>query len=338
MIRALLRPYIWYIKDFFEERRERIEGKNKNICYINWWSVSNNELQWFTKFIEYNINENINKNINFYSVMGPVKFLKEKTEAIKIFYTGENVSQHRRYKSLKENKYRVQKFIRRRYLDYSNYGVDDVDLSLGFEDVKNDKYIRFPLWIIYFFEPRCNYVDIKNKIDFINNLRNKEVLNEAVVINGHDYFGTRSKICDDVKNILNIKYAGKWRNNTTDLWNKYNNNKLEYIKQFKFNICPENMDANQYVTEKIFEALYAGTIPIYHGAFNNPEPGIINRDRIILWDFEGDNEENIKLIKRLKNDETFYNKYINQEKLLPYTAEFVYSQMEKLKEKIRDLL
>lgn len=98
------------------------------------------------------------------------------------------------------------------------------------------------------------------------------------------------------------------------------------------------MDANQYVTEKIFEALYAGTIPIYHGAFNNPEPGIINRDRIILWDFEGDNEENIKLIKRLKNDETFYNKYINQEKLLPYTAEFVYSQMEKLKEKIRDLL
>ena len=295
MIRALLRPYIWYIKDFFEERSERIEGKNKNICYINWWSVSNNELQWFTKFIEYNINENINKNINFYSVMGPVKFLKEKTEAIKIFYTGENVSQHRRYKSLKENKYRVQKFIRRRYLDYSNYGVDDVDLSLGFEDVKNDKYIRFPLWIIYFFEPRCNYVDIKNKIDFINNLRNKEVLNEAVVINGHDYFGTRSKICDDVKNILNIKYAGKWRNNTTDLWNKYNNNKLEYIKQFKFNICPENMDANQYVTEKIFEALYAGTIPIYHGAFNNPEPGIINRDRIILWDFEGDNEENIKL-------------------------------------------
>ena len=34
MIRALLRPYIWYIKDFFEERSERIEGKNKNICYI----------------------------------------------------------------------------------------------------------------------------------------------------------------------------------------------------------------------------------------------------------------------------------------------------------------
>lgn len=332
-----LQIYIWKIKDFFY-KGEKID--RENFSYINWWELRNERDLWLENFIKYHFKNKIKKHINFYSVFGPYKFLrkKENFNTIKIFFSGENVLNYRKYKSLNENEKEARKFIRRRFIDYSKYAIDDMDISLGFSDFDNEKYIRFPLWIMYMFKPICDYKEIVEQINYINNIFNNNIYNNAVVVSSHDIFGLRTKICDDVKNILNIKYAGKWRNNTADLWNKYNNNKLEYIKQFKFNICPENMDANQYVTEKNFEALYAGTIPIYHGAFNNPEPGIINRDRIILWDFEGDNEENIKLIKRLKNDEIFYNKYITQEKLLPYTAEFVYNQMEKLKEKIKILL
>ena len=331
-----LQVYIWKIKDFFKKEKKINKG---DFSYINWWELKDEKDLWLENFIKYHFKNKIKKHINFYSVFGPYKSLRKKRSfnTIKIFFSGENVLNYRKYKSLNENEKEAKKFIRRRFIDYSKYAIDDMDISLGFSDFDNEKYIRFPLWIMYMFKPICDYKEIVEQINYINNIFNNNIYNNAVVVSSHDIFGLRTKICDDVKNILNIKYAGKWRNNTTDLWNKYNNNKLEYMKQFKFNICPENMDANQYVTEKIFEALYAGTIPIYHGAFNNPEPGIINRDRIILWDFEGDNEENIKLIKRLKNDETFYNKYITQEKLLPYTAEFVYNQMEKLKEKIKIL-
>ena len=52
---------------------------------------------------------------------------------------------------------------------------------------------------------------------------------------------------------------------------------IKYVHEFKFNICPENRNVKDYVTEKLFEAFAAGAIPIYYGSDNNPEPEIINR-------------------------------------------------------------
>jgi hypothetical protein len=42
-------------------------------------------------------------------------------------------------------------------------------------------------------------------------------------------------------------------------------NKLEILRDYKFNICFENTVAPGYVTEKLFEAKLAGCIPIYWG-------------------------------------------------------------------------
>lgn len=46
-------------------------------------------------------------------------------------------------------------------------------------------------------------------------------------------------------------------------------NKWEVIKNYKFCFCYENMkDQNGYITEKIFDAMVSGTVPIYFGASN----------------------------------------------------------------------
>lgn len=46
-------------------------------------------------------------------------------------------------------------------------------------------------------------------------------------------------------------------------------NKINILSQYKFNICYENIsDAKGWVTEKIFDSLRAGTVPIYWGASN----------------------------------------------------------------------
>jgi hypothetical protein len=44
--------------------------------------------------------------------------------------------------------------------------------------------------------------------------------------------------------------------------------KYEVLSQYSFSLCFENMTMNGYITEKIFDCLYAGTIPLYLGAKN----------------------------------------------------------------------
>ena len=58
------------------------------------------------------------------------------------------------------------------------------------------------------------------------------------------------------------------------LWEGHRNakgrvaDKLETLKQYKFNICFENTKQPGYITEKIFDCFVTGTIPIYYGATN----------------------------------------------------------------------
>lgn len=57
-------------------------------------------------------------------------------------------------------------------------------------------------------------------------------------------------------------------------WNSLNHpcyrgpiaNKLPFLCNYKFAICYENMKSTTYITEKIFDALHAGCVPIYWGA------------------------------------------------------------------------
>lgn len=44
--------------------------------------------------------------------------------------------------------------------------------------------------------------------------------------------------------------------------------KFEVLQNYEFCLCFENMSMDGYITEKIFDCLYAGTIPLYMGAPN----------------------------------------------------------------------
>ena len=45
-------------------------------------------------------------------------------------------------------------------------------------------------------------------------------------------------------------------------------NKKEMLRKYRFSFCLENSIINGYITEKIFDCLYAGVIPLYLGAPN----------------------------------------------------------------------
>ena len=296
------------------------KAKNPFIVYYDWGCTVNAENVWFTSFIRKNIPD-LNVKLNFYGVYGKGKFVRRKIEGRKIFFSMENID---------------RKFTGWNW-KFGDYALPYVDLSMGFGEIDNEKYLRFPLWIKYVFLPTSNQQEIVETVHRINTIHYPKT-KECALIAGHDKHGTRNMIYEGLKDLLTIECAGRWKNNTRELWDTYANDKVAYLRTFKFNICPENVNTKLYVTEKIFEAFAADAIPIYYGSDNQPEPGIINPEAVIFWNSKGDNAKARDLITKLKTDELFYQDFIAQPKLLSGAADYVYDRYKKLEDRIKNLL
>lgn len=82
--------------------------------------------------------------------------------------------------------------------------------------------------------------------------------------------------------------------------------KLETLKEYKFNICFENTKEPGYITEKIFDCFVTATIPVYYGA-TNIEAYIPKGCYIDFRDFKGF-EEMFSYIEHLTQEE--YEAYV----------------------------
>ena len=302
--------------------KPKTSNRTKDGLYreYNQWGPEDLEQQWFIRFLRHHFPDNKTV-VNFFGPVGTPFFIKRQFEGKKVFYTGEDVEHPGTQLALY----------------YGDYCLDHTDLSLGFGQVQHARYLRFPYWILTTFSPEDDAAAIKERIRQINE-SHFEKSGECVLINKHDPAGTRELVYNGVKDILDVKLAGQWRNNTRELWDDYGNDKEAYLRTFKFNICAENNNTKDYVTEKIFDAFISGCVPLYYGALNDPEPGLINRDAVIFWNKEGNNEENREKILELKNNESFYREFISRPKLLPAAAEYVIDRYAKLKEHFARIL
>lgn len=120
---------------------------------------------------------------------------------------------------------------------------------------------------------------------------NQGRLNKLVVIAGHhhskwrkpEYYSKRIEAVAELSKYHAIDLYGRgWDKpfSKNSLWipylrnyltikNVYKgvcNSKLEILSKYRFSLCYENMPMPGYVTEKIFDCFYAGTIPVYLGA------------------------------------------------------------------------
>lgn len=314
-------------REFF--RKSSIECSDNNIMYVNW-----QKCDWFEKFIRYHFPNKHEYNILFTGVDNNRVDLRQYSNYKKIFFSGENLEPRVKHYLCKEQRSQgIYWWLQRRYELYNDYRVNDVDLSLGYKKSESNNYLHFPLWITYLIPPNIEMNKVKGIINELNTVKSLSI-REATCISRHDCFGIRSKICDDVSKVVRIDYPGMWRHNIDDLWLDYNNNKIEYLNLYKFNICPENMNAKDYCTEKVFDALKSGCIPIYFGCLGNPEPDVLNENFIINWDMD-DTFNNIKLLKRLNEDDDFYEKFMSQEKFTHNSSEYIVDILEKLKEHIK---
>lgn len=86
------------------------------------------------------------------------------------------------------------------------------------------------------------------------------------------------------------------------------NKKLETLSKYKFTICYENQtNLNGYLTEKIFDCFFAGSVPIYLGCENIEK--YIPKDCFID---RGGFDSTVQLVEYIASiDENLYNNYID---------------------------
>ena len=297
-----LKQHLSMIRDRHDiyRKREIIKRDGGRISFANWTLVGP-QTDFLLRYLSENFPES-GRPIRFYSVYGPVEELNRPFSGIRVFYTLENMEPKTEHASCTGRPEKAAVWAERaaKYVEKVDWGSFDLCFGYSFTGAPKD-FVQFPLWLCYYGEQDFRHMEEIRRSSAKNASDRRP---EAALLASHDFLGTRACICDrlEKEQVLPIRYAGKWRHNTDELQASFHDDKRTFLQNFLFNICPENMDAPGYVTEKLFDACAAGCIPIYAGSGNRPEEGIVNPDSMILWDLDGDNTENIGRIRTLLRD------------------------------------
>lgn len=157
---------------------------------------------------------------------------------------------------------------------------ESVKLNLGFahNDMVNDSYLRFPLWILEIDWFNCDKERISNPkpipLDrctnvYYDELKRKKKFCAFIVSNPNNPI--RNKAFEWINDYKDVDSAGRLFNTMGDVLfagpggGGGELRKLEFLKDYKFCITYENSSSPGYVTEKLLHAKAAGCIPIYWG-------------------------------------------------------------------------
>ncbi|PWG81065.1 glycosyltransferase family 10 domain-containing protein [Pararcticibacter amylolyticus] len=313
-----LKKFIHLLKEYNNDRKL---CKGSPVKLFNFCNMKRPEEVWFYNFIHNEFSGKLTpkKEIAVFSVYGTRAKIKLNRSPVKIFFTSENIDN---------------------YYEYRDHCLNDVDLVLGFENLHNQNYLRFPLWILYFIPQSCNHGDIRKAVYNMShfNYESTPFRKFCSMVSSHDGDGIRPAIYHSLSEIEKVDSGGAYLNNTSDLKELCNDDKRLFLTRYKFNICPENSDGDGYVTEKLFEAINSGCIPIYMGSNNNPEPAVINKDAVLFYSGPDSLEALKKQVAELHSNEKLYREFISQERFLPTATEYVLDTISELKKRIKELL
>jgi len=325
-IKRAYRLYRNYLKDYFETRVYQVQCYNTFIYDFNSYLVQKHTPNhWLYQFItnRIQVEKLTNNKIAIFGINGDRKALWINKAKYKIFYTAENIHDAGSFWS-----------------QFNDLFLQDpkVSLSIGFDYLENDKYVRFPFWMMRVFNPEDTFSIIKEKCNRIE---------QAVKINSYkkfctficrnDYNGDRLFFFNLINRIGIVDCPSQFQHNDETLKDLYNNNKLLYLSQYKFNLCPENSNYEGYVTEKIFDSVSAGCLPIYWGSNNKPEPNILNQNRILFLSLNNENLDIVNEISSLNKNDKKFASFSNQPVFTKEAPEIIFEYFKNLETKLTTL-
>jgi len=209
------------------------------IAFLDFWTGFKANSNFFLDFLRLNF-EGVTlvhpkkADVIFHSVFGQER---QKFSAIKILYTGEDIS----------------------YLDF------DSNFALSFDDASMDlRNFRLPLWMLqlqWFSKNNYGNPNFVCEIDRLMNprLNSKERPIYLTGIFNHDKAENRLSTMARLMANGKTQFFGEPFGN--HFWGE--RKKLSILTKSKFNLCFENSNSYGYHTEKLIHAKYAGCVPIY---------------------------------------------------------------------------
>lgn len=301
---------------------------NKRFNFKNWFEADKEWKQNFqiTNFFpdseSWNYSDFFPK-VTFFSVFGDRNRIEKSRTKVKIFWTGEDVTVN--------------------HVAYKDNAVNLCNLSIGFvpeEIVNSANYCRYPLWLLYYFGNHKSIKDIQNDIDSFNQnwikLSGKKQKFCSLVAS-HDKYGTRRQLYELLNSYNGISCGGKIFHNDDSLVKVFDDDKQKYLEQFVFNLCPENVSAPGYTTEKVFQSFASGCIPIYYGSEGVVEPDVVDNTKIIFYDGNNGNEV-IKKVKELYEDKQKYIEFMRTPPIKSSAAKWIYERNCLLENKLKEIL
>lgn len=207
-------------------------------------------------------------------------------------------NEHKKYKNCKK----IFIVTEPRKFDFKNY-----DYAVGYPYLNSEWFFHYNPYItlkdIQIIQDR-NYSSISPLAQkkFCNFIYSNETWGKGAYL--------RKEFCIKLSEYKHIDCPGKVLNNMKGDINDRNsiewaNGKCNFIKDYKFTIAFENTMLDGYTTEKLWDPLRVGSIPIYWG---NPLIGKeIHSDTFINCnDFDNDLDAVIKKVKEIDNDDEYY--------------------------------
>lgn len=325
------------LRTLYHRYRNPLTSTDGRISYYNFWNKQPADEIWFTHFLRCRgfLDRYPKARFVFFSSLGNLNLLRMDTlihpcphNRKRLFFNGEN------------NHYPGFAPYLHNLLDHKA-----INLSLGFDYTDDPRYLRFPLWLLEMFPADATADDIKAICDRLSHQQWDAVTRTrfCALVSGNrgpDDPGAqrRTRLVECLNTIATVDCAGKLLHNTDELKDRFNDNKAEFLKQYKFYICPENASVDGYVTEKVFHAIGSGCIPIYWGSNNNPEPDVLNHDAILFWNPGGDNSALLRQIAELQDNPALYREFYEQPRLKPDAWQVVANYFNNLEQHLDALL
>ena len=324
------------LRTLYHRYRNPLAASEGRIRYYNWWNKQPANEVWFTTYLQKRgfLGRYPKANFVFYSSLGSINLLRieqllswHKRNRIRIYFNGEN------------NHYPGFAPYLHNLLDHHS-----IDLSLGFDNTDDPRYMRFPLWLLEMFPPESTEKDMRRICDQLSHQQLETSRNRFCALvsgnRGPDDPGAilRTAMVRQLNTIDTVDCAGKLLHNTDELKTRFNDNKAEFLKQYRFYVCPENASVEGYVTEKLFHCIGSGCIPIYWGADGNPEPDILNHDAILFWSPDGDNSALLQKITDLQRNPQQYKDFFEQPRLKDDAWQVVAGYFAELEKRLHNLL
>jgi len=176
----------------------------------------------------------------------------------------------------------------------------------GLNPVLQPNGVKFPLFISYLF---CNNTISMLPVDAVP-------INTVCAVISNPKGKVRNKFLDELEKRTNVVYGGSFRNNIGfTIRGDHNSSELiEFIRQFKFVITMENNKEDYYITEKICNGFFAGTIPVYWGSPNVYK--YFNSKRFLHLKGDTDNEISNIIDTMLSMDDNTYLDIVNTDVLI----------------------